>query len=361
MNSPDSPMAGFGPGREDVETGLALEGTAPQGPPTVLALLDKAVQHGISVEGLERLLAMHERMKADQAREAFFEALSAFQAECPVIGKDRQVRNRDGTPRYRYAALEDIMRIIVPHLRANGLSVRFDAQFEATPPAQVITCIVNHRDGHSERSEFRTPIDSGSGGMNAQQASASALTYGRRYALLNALGIVVGGEDDDGQGAGRPERGVSTSRVAPGGTTAVAPQPPAPAPAAPRPLGRNLVRVRSQGSQGSDGPGMILSSESPTLAGQAVAETPAAPESAAEEAKAELRMDIIKAQMTLLRLMTKYADWPDDDLWEKAVDVADATCKMHYSKALADMSRVDLERARQRMNDTVRSRTGNAA
>src|SRR5215469_12765256 len=200
---------------------VSIEATVP----TVESLIAKAVEHGISVEGLEKLLGMHERMKAAAAREAFFEALSAFQADCPVIRKDKQALNRDGTVRYRYAALEDIMQAIVPFLRRHGLSVRFDSAFEASPPAQLVTCIVNHRDGHSERSEFRAPLD-GAPGMSSMQVAASALTYGRRYALPNALGIVVGGEDDDGQTAAG--RGVATSRVAPGGTTAVAQQQPAP-------------------------------------------------------------------------------------------------------------------------------------
>lgn len=207
MNETHSPEADFGP----EEPTRALATIPEQGlvaPASVEGLIALAIEHGAAIEPLERLMAMRDRIRAEQAREAFFEALSAFQSECPVIPKGKQVSVRSqsgGSYTYSYAPLEEIAKVIAPVLRRHGLSYRFNTQFESSPPAQVVTCIVNHRQGHQEQSEFRTPIDSGAR-MNVMQQAASAQTYGRRYALLNALGITVGGEDDDGQGAG-PSRG----------------------------------------------------------------------------------------------------------------------------------------------------------
>src|SRR5262252_7464345 len=167
--------------------------------PTAEALILRAVEHGVSVEALERLLAMRERLKAESAREAFFEALSAFQGECPVVSKSRTAGA--GSYSYKYAPLDDIVKQVSPLLRRYGLSYRFDTAFEADPAAQVVTCIVHHRDGHSETSEFRTPVDA-SARMNDMQKSASAQTYAKRYAFCNALGILTGDDDDDGHGAG---------------------------------------------------------------------------------------------------------------------------------------------------------------
>ena len=248
--------------------------------PSVEGLISRAVEHGISVEGLERLLGMHERLKAEAAREAYFEAMTGFQSDCPVIPKTKQAGG-SGSYSYRYAPLEVIVSTVSPLLREYGLSYRFDTRFEAQSPAQVVTCIVTHRQGHSESSEFRAPIDS-SGRMNVMQQSASSLTYAKRYAFCNAFGILTGDEDDDAQSlggatqAGRQRPGASRQPApssVPGGTAGGPPQ---------APLPRNPVRIvrSSQGTQDSDQEqtlpprvdGVLMHPDS------APAETPASPE-----------------------------------------------------------------------------------
>src|SRR5215467_14111279 len=208
-------------------------------PPSSMVLLQAAIQAGASVESLERLLALHERVKAKEARDAYFEALSAFQVECPVIPKRKTAGQ--GSFTYRYAPLEDIVRAVSPLLRKHGLSYRFDTQFVADPAAQVVTCTVYHVQGHSESSEFRTPVDSGAR-MNDMQKSASAQTYAKRYAFCNALGILTGDDDDDGQGVGRQQGGRPGSEQGAepkdGRVTPTPGQPPT-APASPRPVGKH--------------------------------------------------------------------------------------------------------------------------
>lgn len=174
-------------------------------PMSVENLIAKAIEANISVESLEKLLGMRERLKAEQAKEAFFEALSAFQAACPVIEKKKTVRGEKYS--YNYAPLEDIVRTVSPLLREFGLSYRFDTAFEAQPPALVVVCTAYHTQGHSENSTFRTPVDSGAR-MNVMQQSAAAQTYAKRYAFCNALGILTGDEDTDGRlvpAAGGPQ------------------------------------------------------------------------------------------------------------------------------------------------------------
>ncbi len=336
----------------------------PDAPMPVESLLMAAVERGATVETLEKLLALSERVKAERARTAFFEALSAFQAECPVIPKTKTASG-GGSYSYKYAPLDVIVATVSPLLREHGLSYRFDTAFEESPPAQVVTCIVHHRDGHSESSVFRTPVDAGAR-MNDMQKSASAQTYAKRYAFCNALGILTGDEDNDGHGAGRSHAN-TPPRPAASAPTRVGDTPAERRPAAdsggdlgrsvPRPLGRNVVRIQrpSQGSQGSDEPGRVNPGST------AVAETPATPENDADARKAELRQRIIEGEMALLRTITKYADFSEKDLWDRAAEVADQWCQMGFSRPLLEMSRVDLERAKQRMDDTVRERTGAVA
>lgn len=348
MNSELSREDNFG---QDGESPTAIAVAQPVVP--VETLIGKAIEQGISVEGLERLLAMRDRLRAEDARAAFFEAMTGFQADCPVIGKTRTARiesRTGGSYTYRYAPLEVIVAAVSPILHRYGLSYRFDTRFEDNPPAQHVICTVTHVQGHSESSEFRSPVDS-SARMNVMQQSAAAQTYAKRYALVNALGILTGDEDNDGH------TGVASGgRAGPG-----APRAAAAPPSAPPSTGR-VVRIArpSPGPQDSGGPASQDGRDETVPA----AETPAASEkdsNDAEKAKADLRQGLIESQMTLLRLMTKYRDWPESELWDKAVDVLGATCEMHFRKPLHEMSRVDLERAKFKMDETVRQRTGDAA
>lgn len=168
-------------------------------------LIAKAIDKNLPVEALERLLAMRERLKAECAREAFHAALSEFQASCPVIPKDctAKVVSDKGTYTYHYADLATIGRTIGPLLKGCRLSFRFDTEFQDNPPALIVRAIISHAEGHSEVSEFRSPID-GKARMNVIQQSGSALTYGKRYALCNALGILTGEDDNDGRGQRPP-------------------------------------------------------------------------------------------------------------------------------------------------------------
>jgi len=163
------------------------------------ALIAKAIEHNVPVETLERLLSMRDKLKQEQAREAFFASLSAFQAECPVIEKTKSVKGKDGKERYSFAPLDDIVTKVSPLLKKNGLSYTIKADFRE---GQVTAkCEVHHTAGHSETSEFSVPIEK-EAYMNEAQKSGSAMSYAKRYAFCNAFGILTGDKDDDGQSLG---------------------------------------------------------------------------------------------------------------------------------------------------------------
>jgi hypothetical protein len=188
-------VAGGGPA-EDKEA-LAVPAAPLQLTPETLIL--RAIEAGTSVDALERLMAMRGELRREQAAEAFHAAMAAFQGECPVIPKTKTARvfTEKGSYEYHYAPLEVIVSEVAPLLAEHGLSYHFDTRFEAEPhPAQVVVCTIHHTLGHSERSEFRAPMDMGAK-MNVMQKSASSLTYGKRYAFCDATGILTGDEDND--------------------------------------------------------------------------------------------------------------------------------------------------------------------
>lgn len=173
-----------------------------------MALISDAVSKSADVQSLERLMALKERWDAAQAKAAFNSAMSAFQAELPVIEKRGVVdfTSPKGRTYYEYARLEDIAHAIKPALKSSGLSYRFTQSQESSGVS--VTCTVTHVAGHSESASISSSLDQ-SGGKDVIKAIASTISYLRRYTLTGLLGIVVGGEDDDAGSRDASNRQVS--------------------------------------------------------------------------------------------------------------------------------------------------------
>lgn len=169
-------------------------------PATAEVLIAQAIDKGVTVDTMERLLAMRRELKAEAAKEAFDRSMSAFQSECPVIEKSKKVLNKDGqSVRYAYAPLDAIVTQVRGLLKVHGFGYRIVP--EVTESQVAATCVVTHELGHSESASFKVPIDKDSY-MNLPQKFASALTFAKRYAFCSAFGIMTGDEDDDAAKAG---------------------------------------------------------------------------------------------------------------------------------------------------------------
>lgn len=171
---------------------------------TPMAMLSQAVGRGASVETLDKLMALQERWEAGQARKAFDAALAAAKAEFPVISKNKLVdfesADKKSRTTYRHEDLGEIARTIDPILGKHGLSYRFHTTSEINQPI-VVTCIVSHRDGHSEKNTLSGPRDD-SGKKNQIQQMGSTITYLQRYTLKAALGLAAATDDDGGSSQG---------------------------------------------------------------------------------------------------------------------------------------------------------------
>lgn len=166
----------------------------------VMALIRYALHEDVGVEKLERLMALKERHDAKLAQAAYQAALTAFQAECPVIQKTRGVSfdDRAGSrPAYWYAPLEDITRAIDPILRKHGLSYSWTTAGMDNGCLNVV-CKLRHIGGHEEVVPFPVPTAT-KAKMSAAQANGAALTYGRRQSLIAVLGLTTTDDDVDGR------------------------------------------------------------------------------------------------------------------------------------------------------------------
>lgn len=161
------------------------------------SLIAQAIQRDVPVETMEKLLSMRRELEEEQARKAYFRDLSQFQAECPEIPKTKRVMNKDGkTVRYTYAPLDEIVKHTKGLLKQYGFS--YTIHSEQTDDRVTGICRTHHTAGHTEETYFTVPIDP-EAYMNDQQKVASALSYAKRIAFVNAFGILTTEEDDDAQ------------------------------------------------------------------------------------------------------------------------------------------------------------------
>ena len=178
----------------------------PQEPPrstalTPLDMLDRAVASGADVVTLERLMALHERWEASNARKAFNQAIAAAKGAIPAIFKDKLVDFTGKTgmrTTYRHETLTQIAKVVDPILNSHGLSYRFRSAQENGRVR--VTCILSHVDGYSEETTLKASEDH-SGNKNSIQAIGSTATFLQRYTLKLALGLATT-NDDDGKAAG---------------------------------------------------------------------------------------------------------------------------------------------------------------
>jgi hypothetical protein len=180
---------------------LALEMPAPiQQTSTIIETIARiAADPAVDAEKLERLLAIQERLIADQRRTAFMAALARLQEKIPQIAKSGVISDRDGNERNKFAKIEDIDRVVRPMCAEEGFSFSFDSQ----PSSSGIqySCSMAHRDGHSETKTLTLPVDAGAG-RNAVQSIGSTTSYARRYLLGMHLNLITRDEDDDGNAHG---------------------------------------------------------------------------------------------------------------------------------------------------------------
>jgi hypothetical protein len=168
--------------------------------PTPLTLLEQAIEKGMDLAQLEKLMDMQERWEKKQAEKAFRDAFANFQSIVPVIKKNKinKINSQKGAYSYKSADLGEIAKSIKGALKETGLSYRWE--FEDKGTKLKVTCYISHRDGHTEATEMEAGMDN-SGAKNDIQQKGSTNTYLQRYTLIGALGLSTADEDNDGRGA----------------------------------------------------------------------------------------------------------------------------------------------------------------
>lgn len=154
-----------------------------------------------SVDALDKLLELHDRVQRRHAELEFARAFVAFQEQVPPIPRNTHVEfaTKDGRKvSFDSANFETIMEFTKEARKQNGFSVGFDMKVDGA--LVVATCYLRHRDGHSTSNTASVPWASTNPGMSDQQKYAAALTFCKRIALTAVLGLSLTdpeGEDQD--------------------------------------------------------------------------------------------------------------------------------------------------------------------
>jgi ERF superfamily len=187
---------------------VSATGVTPIAPATdsaaIFAMIERlAVDPTVSVERIEHLFNLYQRVEADKARKEWAAAFVEVSAAVTSIIKD--ANNKQTSSKYAsFAALDDALR---PHYSKGGFAPTYSTEASDKPDhIKIVMCLV-HRSGHERRYEIDMPADGkgakGGDVMTKTHAVGSAFSYGKRYLLGAAFGAAS--KDDDANAASGKE------------------------------------------------------------------------------------------------------------------------------------------------------------
>lgn len=167
----------------------------------ILAMMDKiAAMPDVPVERLEQMFNLHQRVQADQARKEWASAFALVMQEIAPIARDAY--NEHAKKKYAtHGAIDAALR---PIYTKHGFGPTFTTERSDQPDHIKIVGFLVHTSGHERRYEIDMPSDGkgarGGDAMTKTHAAGSAMTYGKRYLLIDMFNIPL--TDDDGKKAG---------------------------------------------------------------------------------------------------------------------------------------------------------------
>jgi hypothetical protein len=161
-------------------------------------IINSAIAKGADLEKIEKLMVLQEKWEANQAKKAYYEAMSNFKASPPEINKDRKVgyESRGSVVGYKHASLYNVTDKINASLSKHGLFASWTHKQNDSLTVLSVTCRIVHVKGYGEETTLSANIDM-SGSKNPIQGLGSTNTYLERYTLLSLTGLATY-DDDDG-------------------------------------------------------------------------------------------------------------------------------------------------------------------
>ncbi len=168
-----------------------------QQPQSIVAVIARAAADPrVDIQKMQALLDMQLKIEVRQAEVEFNAALARVMPKLPRIEKNGAIYGRDGKLRSRYAYYEDVDAATRPILAEEGFSISFDTD-NSIPKILLVTGTLAHRMGHSKQSRLAVPTENPV--ITGAQAVGAAVSFAKRYIVINMLNIVTVGADTDGE------------------------------------------------------------------------------------------------------------------------------------------------------------------
>ena len=169
-----------------------------QGDPILAMIQQASALENVDVAKVQALQDMFFKNQDRLASKEFMEDFAVMQGRLPRVAATKKNNQTDSM----YAAIEDINKIVSPVLTEHGFGVIFKTKAQTLTDVTV-EATLTHKSGHCESTILTMPLDEAGikGNVNKTKihATASAITYAKRYALCELLNISVGEQDNDAQ------------------------------------------------------------------------------------------------------------------------------------------------------------------
>lgn len=174
-------------------------------------LVDLVKDPSVDASKLQALVSVQGDMMDRAAKDRFDRAFALAVGQMPIITKDDRIEHvkNAGTPQETrqfigwFKKYEDLRSVVDDIANPLGLYITHDSsEIDGGKGGILVWTIITYVDSEYTWTEVRgrvpVPPDGG-GAKGAAQAIGSAITYGQRYSLVAAFGIVQKGLDRDGQ------------------------------------------------------------------------------------------------------------------------------------------------------------------
>jgi len=161
------------------------------------ALLERVLTGG-NIEVLKEYIALRNAEEERQAKRLFDDHFARLRAELPAVVKSRA----NDFLKSKYAPLEVLQRACDPTIFSHGFS--YSWREEAIPEGKRVYLDISGY-GYTKTNYFDAPqiepVKNRDGGnvQNLLQVRGVMSSYGRRYTFISGFGIIIEGEDSDGQ------------------------------------------------------------------------------------------------------------------------------------------------------------------
>lgn len=169
----------------------------------MIALVEKvALDPSVDTGKMQQIIDMQAQVFDKNAQIEFNRAMTACQKEMPIIQADQVNKQTNSL----YAAYEGLIKKIKRIYTKHGFSLSFDEGKSSKEGHIMVMCEVMHEGGHTKMKSGEFPLDQAGikGVVNKTgiHATASTLSYAKRYLVKGIFNLAEGDEDDDAISAG---------------------------------------------------------------------------------------------------------------------------------------------------------------